>query len=67
MSRWIDTVQAAAVLDMDVGALRRIIKSSRNPPPFVRPSERSMLFDVEVLKKWQQGWRGSIAQRATTE
>jgi hypothetical protein len=41
---------------MDVSVLRRIVKSSRNPPPFVRPSERSMLFDVDALHKWQKSW-----------
>jgi hypothetical protein len=56
VTRWIDTQQAAAELHMDVSVLRRIVKSSRNPPPFVRPSERSMLFDVDALHKWQKSW-----------
>ena len=56
MTRWIDAQQAAAELHMDVSVLRRIVKSSRNPPPYVRPSERSMLFDADELHKWQKSW-----------
>jgi hypothetical protein len=55
MSKWIDVAQAAAVLDMDLGAFKRICRSS-NPPPFIRPSERHMLFDADSLRKWQQSW-----------
>ena len=56
MSKWIDTPKAAAMLDMDEEPFRRIVKSSNNPPPFVRPSERSMLFDVDALMKWRESW-----------
>lgn len=56
MTRWIDTQQAAAELHMDASVPRRIVRSSRNPPPFVRPSERSMLFDADALHEWQKSW-----------
>ena len=56
MTRWIDTQQAAAELGMDVSVLKRIVRSSRNPPPFVRPAERTMLFDVDALHAWQKTW-----------
>ena len=41
---------------MDEEPFRRIVKSSKNPPPFLRPSERSMLFDVDSLMKWRESW-----------
>ena len=56
MSKWIDVAQAAAVLDMDLAAFRRIVRSSKNRPPFVRPTERSMLFDADSLRRWQATW-----------
>ncbi len=62
---WVDTVQAAIALDMDLGVLRRLIKGSKNPPPFVRPSERSMLFDVDKLREWQKTWAAHPRAKAT--
>ena len=63
MTRWIDPTQAAAELRMDVSVLRKIVKSSRNPPPFVRPSSRSMLFDLDALHEWQKTWKTSTGER----
>ena len=57
MTKWIDTQQAAVTLDMDLSAFRRLVKSSHNPPPYVRPSERSMLFNVDALREWQKTWK----------
>ena len=56
MSKWIDEVAAAAVVDMDLAAFKRIVRSSKNPPPYVRPSERSKLFDSDALREWQETW-----------
>ena len=56
MSKLVNTAKAAALLDMDEEPFRRIVKSSKNPPPFLRPSERSMLFDVDSLMKWRERW-----------
>jgi hypothetical protein len=56
MSKWIDATKVADLLDMDEEAFRRIVKSSKNSPPFVRPSERTMLFDVDALMKWRESW-----------
>ena len=55
MAKWIDTAQAASVLDVDLGAFKRICRGG-NPPPFVRPSERNMLFDADRLRQWQKSW-----------
>ena len=63
MTRWIDIQQAAAELHMDVSVLRRIVKSSKNPPPFVRPAERSMLFDIDALHDWQKTWTANTSFR----
>ena len=48
---------------MDVSVLRKIVKSSRNPPPFVRPSSRSMLFDLDALHEWQKTWKTNTGER----
>ena len=56
MTKWIDDYDAAEVLDMNRNTLRRLIRSSDNPPPFVRPSTRTILFDEDALRKWQAGW-----------
>lgn len=56
MSKWVDAAQAAAMLDMDEAPFRRIVRSSKYPPPFIRPSERSMLFDADTLMKWRETW-----------
>ena len=56
MSKLVNTEKAAALLDMDEEPFRRIVKSSKNPPPYLRPSERSMLFDVDSLMKWRESW-----------
>ena len=51
MTKWIDDYNAAELLDMDRNTLRRLIRSSDNPPPFVRPSTRTILFDQDALRK----------------
>ena len=56
MAKWIDDYDAAELLDMNRNTLRRLIRSSDNPPPFVRPSTRTILFDEDALRKWQAGW-----------
>jgi hypothetical protein len=56
MVRWIDDYDAAERLDMNRNTLRRLTRSSDNPPPFVRPSSRTILFDEDALMKWQSGW-----------
>ena len=56
MVKWIDDFDAAERLDMNRNTLRRLIRSSDNPPPFVRPSSRTILFDEDALLKWQAGW-----------
>jgi hypothetical protein len=66
MSKWIDVEQAAALVDMEVATFRRIVKSSNNPPPFVRPSERSMLFDADSLREWQDAWTVGGGKQAAT-
>ena len=63
MTRWIDAQQAAAELGMDVSVLKRIVRSSRNPPPYVRPAERTMLFDVDALHAWQKTWTSSTDKK----
>ena len=67
MTRWIDIQQAAAELHMDVSVLRRIVKSSKNPPPFVRPAERSMLFDIDALHDWQKTWTANTSFRPSKD
>ena len=67
MSKLVNTAKAAALLDMDEEPFRRIVKSSKNPPPFVRPSERSMLFDVDSLMKWRESWTVCGKQTAINE
>jgi hypothetical protein len=56
MTKWIDDYDAAEVLHMNRNTLRRLIRSSDNPPPFVRPSSRTILFDEDALLEWQVGW-----------
>jgi hypothetical protein len=56
MAKWIDDYDAAERLDMNRHTLRRLIRSSDNPPPFVRPSSRTILFDEDALVRWQAGW-----------
>jgi len=56
MAKWIDDYDAAEMLDMNRNTLRRLIRSSDNPPPFVRPSTRTILFDEDAIRKWQAGW-----------
>ena len=65
MSKLGNTTKAAALLGMDEEPFRRIVKSSKNPPPFLRPSERSMLFDVDSLMKWRDSWTVCGKQSAT--
>jgi hypothetical protein len=64
MSKLVNVAKAAALLDMDEEPFRRIVKSSRNPPPFVRPSQRSMLFDVDSLMRWRDSW--TVGGKQTT-
>jgi hypothetical protein len=64
MSKLVNAAKAAALLDMDEEPFRRIVKSRRNPPPFVRPSERSMLFDVDSLLRWRDSW--TVGGKQTT-
>jgi hypothetical protein len=56
MVKWIDDYDAAEVLHMNRNTFRRLIRSSDNPPEFVRPSSRTILFDEDALRKWQAGW-----------
>jgi competence transcription factor ComK len=56
MVKWIDDYDAAEVLHMNRNTFRRLIRSSDNPPLFVRPSSRTILFDEDALRKWQAGW-----------
>jgi hypothetical protein len=56
MVKWIDDFDAAERLDMNRNTLRRLIRISDNPPPFVRSSSRTILFDEDALLKWQAGW-----------
>jgi hypothetical protein len=56
MAKWIDDYDAAERLKMNRNTLRRLIRSSDNPPPFVRPSSRTILFDEDALLKWQASW-----------
>jgi len=65
MRKWIEAAKVAELLDMDEELFRRIVKSSKNPPPFVRPTERSMLFDVESVMKWGKSWTVGRKQTAT--
>ena len=60
MTKWIDDFRAAELLHMDRNTLRRLIRSSDNPPPFVRPSSRIVLFDADSLQKWQETRTPSI-------
>ena len=66
MVKWIDVEQAAQQLGIDVPVLRRMVRSSKNPPPYVRPSERSIFFDSERLIQWQrETWRTSTGEALT--
>jgi hypothetical protein len=49
MAKWIDDYDAAEVLDMNRNTLRRLVRSSDNPPPFVRPSSRTILLPPRCL------------------
>ena len=64
MRKLVNTEKAAALVEMEEPTFRRIVKSSRNPPPFVRPSERSMLFDVDLLLRWRDSW--TVGGKQTT-
>ncbi len=59
MTKWIEPMEAAEVLGVTLPVLKRLARSSKNPPPFVRPSERSMLFDREALARWQSTWKAN--------
>jgi hypothetical protein len=59
MTKWIDDYEASEVLGMNRNTFRRLIRSSDNPPPFVRPSSRTILFDEGALLKWRAGWLNS--------
>jgi hypothetical protein len=64
MTKWLDVEQAAQQLGVDVPVLRRLARSSRNPPPFVRASARSMLFDRDRLLAWQrETWRTATGEK----
>ena len=67
MTRWIEFEQAAAEIGTSEAVFRRLIKTSKNPPPFVRPSERSMLFDIEALREWQRTWTTHTGAKLTVE
>ena len=56
MSKLVGKAKAAKLLDMEEEPFLRLVKSSKNPPPFLRPSERSMLFDADSLMKWRETW-----------
>ena len=56
MSKWMTHRKLPPCWTWTKEPFRRIVKSSKNPPPFVRPSERSMLFDVDALMKWRESW-----------
>jgi hypothetical protein len=56
MNRWIDRAEAAEQLGVALPTLRKLLNST-NPPPYMRPSERSILFDPEALARWQQTWK----------
>ena len=64
MAKWIDVRQAAALVDMDEAPFWKLVKYSNNPPPFVRPSERTILFDSEALLRWRDGWLNSGSKTA---
>lgn len=57
MAKLIDDYQAAAMFGMDRGVFRKLVRSSNNPPPYLRPSERTMLFDINELTKWRETWK----------
>ena len=67
MTKWIDDYEAADRLGINRNTFRRLIRSSDNKPPFVRPSSRTILFDEDALLKWQVGWlptsTNAVAQR----
>jgi predicted DNA-binding transcriptional regulator AlpA len=56
MTKWIDDYEASEVLGMNRNTFRRLLRSSDNPPPFVRPSSRTIVFDESALLKWRAGW-----------
>jgi len=56
MSRWIDRAEAAEQLGVALPTLRKLLNST-NPPPYVRPIDRSILFDLEAVARWQQTWK----------
>lgn len=62
MTKWITETQAAELIGCDVNYFRKLVKQSDNPPPFVRPSTRSKLFDPKALLLWQQEWTVSNRQ-----
>ena len=64
MTRWIDDYEAADRLGMNRNTFRRLIRSSDNRPPFVRPSSRTILFDEDLLLAWRETWteRGNQAR-----
>jgi hypothetical protein len=57
MARLVDDYQAAEMFGLDRGVFRKLVRSSNNPPPFLRPSERTMLFDTRDLTKWRETWK----------
>ena len=59
MRKWIDDYQAAEVLQMSRNTFRRLIRSSDNKPPFVRPSSRTILFNEDSLLAWRKTWTES--------
>jgi hypothetical protein len=67
MAKWIDDYDAAERLNMNRNTLRRLIRSSDNPPQFVRPSSRTILFDEDALMQWQAGWLPPITTNAVVK
>ncbi len=59
MTNWLEEREAAyLVFDRHdrLALFRKLLRNSDNPPPFVRPSSRTMLFDEDALKAWMQTW-----------
>jgi hypothetical protein len=54
MTKYIDEREAAGLIGVSTPVWRAICRSTENPPPFVRPTPRKMLFETEELLRWQQ-------------
>jgi hypothetical protein len=57
VAKLVDDWQAADMFGLDRGVFRKLVRSSNNPPPFLRPSERTMLFDIRDLQAWRETWK----------